>query len=262
MLQDGIKNMSKKDYESLKRKNAKSSNTPDGALKSRNALISAKKLETVVAILLGITTLLSAWAAWIGTLHSGIQSINFTKSNNMASEGSAEYNLGLQLYLSDYTTWNVISEYYGELEAAKADGNQTKIKLINEKIEKFKKQNVSQTLAEGLEWMEENNEDNPFNMPEMTEKYFGSAQKKVDLSRELLEEGKRDNTKGDSYQLVTVMFSLTLFLLGIVGTFKNMPNRLAVLGISVVVLVFAVIYMCTIPLPTGFSKMNFFEFNK
>lgn len=62
--------------------------------------------------------------------------------------------------------------------------------------------------------------------------------------------------------LVTVIYSLTLFLLGIVGTFKNMPNRIAVLSIAVVCLVFAFIYMCTIPLPTGFEKMNFIEFRK
>ncbi|MBR3289537.1 MAG: hypothetical protein IKI63_02030, partial [Clostridia bacterium] len=121
-------------------------------------------------------------------------------------------------------------------------------------------QSISDTLAEGINWMEANHEDNPFNMPGMDEKYFESAQEKVDQSQELLEEGKRDNTKGDSYMLVTVVYSLTLFLLGIVGTFKNMPNRIAVLAIAVTFLIFGVIYMCTIPLPTGFDRMNFFEF--
>ena len=239
-----------------------SDTTPENAIKDRKTFLTAKRLETVVAILLGITTLLSAWASWIGHLHGGIQSINFTKSNNMASEGTAEYNISMQAYLADYMAWNIAKDYYYELEAAKADGDQTMIALINEKIEEFKKQSISDTLAEGIKWMEENNEDNPFNMPGMTEKYFESAQEKVDQSQELLEEGERDNTKGDSYMLVTVIFSLTLFLLGIVGTFKNMPNRVAVLSIAVVFLVFGIIYMCTIPLPTGFEQMNFFDFNK
>ncbi|MBR3738577.1 MAG: hypothetical protein IKN26_07560 [Eubacterium sp.] len=253
--------MARKESESTKNKTVKDYSTPEGAI-NKKTFITAKKLETVVAILLGIATLLSAWATWIGTLHGGIQSINFTKSNNMAAEGSAEYNLGLQLYLSDYMAWNVIRDYNYELETAKAEGDKAKVELIKKKIEDFKKQNISETLAEGIKWMEKNNEDNPFNMPGMSENYFESAQEKVDLSHELLEEGKRDNTKGDSYHLVTVIFSLVLFLLGIVGTFKNMPNRIAVLSIAVVALVFAVIYMLTIPLPTGFGNMNFFEFNK
>lgn len=233
----------------------------DRAIKDTKKGLTAKRIETLVAILLGITTLLSAWASWIGRLHSGIQSINFTKSNNTASQGTAEYNLGMQLYLSDYMAWNVAKEYYYELEAAKIDGNREKIDLISDKIRLFEEQNASAILIEGVEWMEENNEDNPFKMPGITEKYFESAQSTVDQSQELLEEGKRDNSKGDAYMLVTVLYALTLFLLGIVGTFKNMPNRIAVLSIAAACLVFAFVYMCTIPLPTGFETMDFFTFN-
>lgn len=243
-------------------KKTKSDARPDNALKDRKTILTAKRLETVVAILLGITTLLSAWASWIGHLHGGIQSINFTQSNNMASQGTAEYNLGMQLYLSDYMAWNVAKDYYYELKSAEIDGDQAKIDLINEKIKSFEEHNTSEILSEGIKWMEENNEDNPFKMPDMEKKYFETAQKDFDQSQELLKEGKRDNEKGDSYLLVTVIYSLTLFLLGIVNTFKDMKNKTAVLLIAVVFLVFAFIYMCTIPLPTGFEKMNFFEFNK
>ena len=220
------------------------------------------KLEVITAIFLGVTMLLSAWAAWISSLHSGNQSINFTKSNNIASEGTAEYNIGMQLYLSDYMAWNVAKEYYYELEAAKAEGDQTKTELISEKIESFKDQSVSDILAEGVDWMEDNNEDNPFKMPGMTEKYFESAQEKMDRSQELLEEGMRDNTKGDSFSLVTVFYSLTLFLLGIVAVFKNRRIKIALLVVATGFLVLGFIYMCTIPMPTGFEQMNFFEFNK
>ena len=48
---------------------------PSNALKDRKTAKTAKRLETIVAILLGITTLLSAWASWIGHLHGGIQSL-------------------------------------------------------------------------------------------------------------------------------------------------------------------------------------------
>ncbi|MBQ3330191.1 MAG: hypothetical protein IJG87_03325 [Ruminococcus sp.] len=235
---------------------------PDNAIKDRKTVFTAKRLETVVAILLGVTTLLSAWASWIGHLHGGIQSINFTKSNSMASQGTAEYNLGMQLYLADYMAWNTAKDYYYELEQAKIDGDQAKTDLINEKIKLFEEQNASEILSEGVTWMEENNEDNPFKMPGMAEKYFETAQEDFDQSQELLEEGKRDNSKGDSYLLVTVIYSLTLFLLGIVNTFKDMKNKKVVLTIAIVFLVFGFIYMCTIPLPTGFENMNFFEFNK
>lgn len=246
-----------------KTKSAKQSAAPpDNAVNHKKSRLTPKRLETVVAILLGIATLLSAWAAWISSLHGGIQSINFTKSNNMASQGTAEYNMGMQLYVADVMAWNTAKEYYYQLEEAKADKDQNRIDLINDKIERFKRQSVSDNLAEGIRWMEANHEEDPFKMPGMTEKYFESAQSKLTQSQELLEEGMRDNTKGDSYRLVTVMFSLTLFLLGIVNTFKDMPNRIAVMSIAFVFMIVAVIYMCTIPMPTGFAQMNFFDFDK
>ena len=255
--------MSKKDNKELSSETVIQSDTAsDSSIKDRKTILTVKRIETIVAILLGITTLLSAWASWIGHLHGGIQSINFTKSNHVASQGTSEYNLGIQTYLADYITWNTIREYNYDLEEAKTAGDQERIDLISDKIETFKKHNISTSLAEGIKWMEENNEDNPFNMPGMAEKYFESAQATVNQSQELLEEGKRDNTKGDSSMLVTVIYSLTLFLLGIIGTFKDRPNKIVVLSIAVVFLVFAFVYMCTIPLPTGFEHMNFFEFKR
>ena len=250
------KNHEPKDVDTVSRDDA----SPASAKKDKKIFLTPKRLETIVAVLLGVTTLLSAWAAWIAHLHGGLQSINFTESNNMSSQGSAEYNLGMQMYLADYMAWNTAKDYYFELEAAKADGDQTKIDLTERKIKSFEEQSASELLTEGVKWMEENGKDNPFDMPGLTEKYFESAQETVDRSKEHLEEGKRDNTKGDSYMLVTVIYSLTLFLLGIVGTFKDMTNRKVVLAIAVAFLVFGVIYMLTIPMPTGFAKMNFFEF--
>lgn len=252
--------MAKKDAESKKGEVAvKSGAAPSNAIQDQKL---QKWLETVVAILLGLTTLVSAWASWIGSLHSGIQSINFTKSNNMASRGTAEYNMGMQLYLADYMSWNTLKDFQYELEAAQESGDKAKIELISNKIEAHKKTNLSSFLTEAIEWMEKNDADSPFNMPGLTEKYFETAEANVSQSQELLEEGMRDNTKGDSYNLVTVIYSLTLFLLGIINTFKNMHNKIAVLGIAVAFLILGFIYMCTIPLPTGFAQMNFFEFNK
>lgn len=241
---------------------AKDSTPPTNALTGRKVFWTEKRVETVVAVLLGVTTLLSAWATWIGSLHSGIQSINFTKSNNMASEGNAEYNSRLQLYIADYTVWNTLSDYYFELEMAKQDGDKAKEKLLNKKIDNLIKQSASETLVKGIKWMNENGKSNPFEMPGIIKEYFGAAQEKVDESKEFLAEGQRDNTKGDSYNLVSVVYSLTLFLLGIVGVFKTLPNKVVVMTIAGAALIFAFFYMCTIPLPTGFHQMNFFEFAK
>ena len=82
----------------------------------KKPLLSQNAVEILVAIFLGITALLTAWASWIGSLHGGNQSTNYTKSNNLAAEGNSEYNAGMQLYLSDVLAWNTMNEYLFDKE--------------------------------------------------------------------------------------------------------------------------------------------------
>ena len=89
--------------------------------------------------------------------------------------------------------------------------------------------------------------------------YFAEAQNKISEADELLEQGKKDNANGDAFGLVTVIYSVVLFMLGIVGMFKNIPNRMFILIVAIAAFVFATIYMFTIPMPTGFSMGSFFK---
>jgi len=216
------------------------------------------KLEILVAIFLGITALLTAWATWIGSLHGGNQATNYTKSNNMASEGNSEYNAGMQMYLSDILAWNTMSEYLYELEIAKAKGDNISAELIQEKLDVYSEQNFSEILEEAYNKMTDEMY-SPFEVEGTTDKYFVTANEMLAESQALLEEGQKDNANGDSYNLVNVIYSIVLFMLGIIGIFKRLPNRTVVFGIAVFFLVLATIYMCTIPMPTGFSFSSFFS---
>ena len=46
-------------------------------------------IEILTAVFLGITALATAWASWIGSLHGGNQSTNYTTSNNLSAEGNS-----------------------------------------------------------------------------------------------------------------------------------------------------------------------------
>ena len=224
----------------------------------KKKFFSENRIELLCAIFLGITALLTAWATWIGSLHGGNQATNYTKSNNLASEGNSEYNSGLQNYLSDLMAYNTMVEYSFEQEIAEQENDTAKAKLIEEKLENYMNENGTEIIHEALEWAEKNNADSPYDMPGIYDKYFEEANALLEESRALLKEGQQDNTNGDTYNLVNVIYSLVLFLLGIVGIFKKLPNRVVLLGIAVVALIAATIYMFTIPMPTGFSLGNYF----
>lgn len=223
----------------------------------KKPLLSQNKVEILVAIFLGITALLTAWASWIGSLHGGNQSTNYTKSNNLAAEGNSEYNAGMQLYLSDVLAWNTMNEYLFDKEIALANGQKEAAEIIEEKLQTYLDQNGSEILVDAYKQMTDDM-DSPFEVKGMRDKYFEHANELLAESQEVLEEGKKDNARGDAYNLVSVIYSVVLFMLGIVGIFKKIPNRAVVLFIAVGVLVVATIYMLTIPMPTGFSLGSFF----
>ncbi len=231
----------------------------ENAKKEEKGFFTEARIEVFCAIFLGITAILTAWASWIGSLHGGNQATNYTKSNNLASEGNSEYNSGLQLYLSDLMAYNTMMEYAFDREIAESNGNAEEAALIDAKLDNYTEENCSEILMDGFDWMNQNEGSvSPFDMPGIIDRYYETAEELLEESRTVLEEGMKDNANGDAYNLVNVIYSLVLFLLGIVGIFRKLPNRAVVLIIAVVAMILATIYMCTIPLPTGFSFANFF----
>ncbi|MCR4839870.1 MAG: hypothetical protein K5897_13200 [Eubacterium sp.] len=223
----------------------------------KKSFISEAKLEMLIAIFLGITALLTAWASWIGSLHGGNQATNYTKSGNASSDANSMYNEAFQRFMQDMMVWNAITEYIFDEALADAKGDQQQVQLIEEKIQTIRNDNCSKEFDEAIEWALENDA-TPFDKEGFEDSYYADAEAKYEEADALLKEGMKDNHNGDTFNLVNVLYSLVLFLLGIVGIFKNIPNRFAVFVIAVVLMLAATIYMFTIPMPTGFSIASFF----
>ncbi len=231
---------------------------PDKEKKTRDEI-----LEIVVVILLGITALLTAWGSWIGSLHGGNQATNYTRSNNLAAEGNAEYNAAIQSLTQDMMLYNEVNNLLIDQVYAEESGDTAQVEALDWKINEYIMGNFSEELADAMLWASEESETSeetvsPFEMEGFIESYFDSANELLTESEAVLEEGSADNTNADSYGLVTVIYSVVLFLLGIVGTFKNQKNRFALICISGAAFLIATVYMLTIPMPTGFSFNNFF----
>ncbi len=237
-----------------------------------------KITEIIVVVMLGITALLTAWASWIGSLHGGNQATNYTKSNNLAAEGNSEYNAAVQSMNQDMTLWIEISKMQLEIMFADDNGDDDTVDLLCYELFYMLDENVSEAFAEAIDWeyilddsayddptayvlawLEEDNATvSPFFDDDFLDAYFETANELLDESEALLEQGQQDNSNGDAFGLVTVIYSVVLFLLGISGSFKQQKAKYAVIIISAVAFVIGTIYMLTIPMPTGFSLTSFF----
>lgn len=225
---------------------------------TKGRFLSETKIEVIVAIMLGVTALFSAWAGWIGSLHGGNQATNYTVSNNLASEGNSEYVAGLQLYNSDMSTWTQINSLMVDLYTGSVTGEvlESKVTLLLENC-------ANPEFVDAVDWaMDQSSPEkgivSPFTKPGFSESYFVASDSLITQSQEVLEQGKADNTNGDTYNLVTVIYTVILFMLGIIGTFKKVPNREIILAFSVVMFLATTIFMLTLPMPTGFSLFSFF----
>ena len=245
-------------------------------------LVKAKKsrdvehiLEIVVVIMLGITALFTAWASWIGALHGGNQAGNYTTSNNLASEGNSEYNAGVQSMMQDMLLWNEVSDLQIDIIFEQEQGDDATVAQSANKLFFKLQDNLSEQMATAIGWSYDYASDDPteivltwmqkeeamvspFADEAFISSYFVAANDLLAQSESAMAQGTKDNEDGDAFGLVTVIYGVVLFLLGIAGTFKSNKNKYAVIAVSIVSFVIATIYMFTIPLPTGFSITSFF----
>jgi len=227
-----------------------------------------ERIEIIVAIMLGLTAVLTAWATWVGSLHGGNQATNYTTSNNLSAEGNSLYNEAAQLQMQDMLLWNEISDLEIDVNYADSIGDTDAMELAAYKLYYKCLDNLTDRMAEKIgfdfdaaeasepidyvqSWLEkEESGVSPFD-DDFNAVYFEEATEVIAEADEYLVQGQADNKNGDRFNLVVVIYAVVLFLLGIVGIFKKIPNRIILVGVAALGFLVATIYMITIPLPFG-----------
>ena len=223
--------------------------------KARNAARREKILEIVRAVLLAITTLLTAWATWIGSLHTGLQETHFTESNNTMSSAIAMYTDASQMVVQDAEVWASIQNYALDEKAARDEGDEAKAQVARAKIEALQAM-CSPEFKAAIDWALQTGK-SPFEKEGYAESYYKDAKDLVKEAQDILATGKQDNLNSDRYGLVSVVYALVLFLLGITGTFKHNPNRIGIMATAVLLLAIGLVLMFSIPMPAGFDLRHF-----
>ncbi|MDR0293426.1 MAG: hypothetical protein LBH95_04655 [Oscillospiraceae bacterium] len=213
----------------------------------------AEFIEFIVVILLGITAVATAWSAWQGGLHGSQMDQKYTKSNNLASEGNSEYNAGIQTLTQDMMLYNEINSLMIDQLFAESKGDKDELEKIEWKIDELVSGNMSAELGEAFDWAMAETERiggsvSPFDKEGFVESYFETANELLAASEEMLEAGNANNTHGDNQGLVSVIYAVVLFLLGISSSFNGLREKYILLVVSCVGFVGATVFMLTIPI--------------
>ena len=197
------------------------------------------RLEILIAVLLGLAAVATAWAGYQASLMDGEALQAYSQSTIKSDEASFFYSQGNQTAIED-------NALFAEYAKANWSGNPDDADLA----EYLKNNLMSDELAQAVDWWNEQTDEslespfvdqNPYLASLESEVSYGEAESLEAESKQLFADGtKRDDT-GDEYTLATVILATSLFLLGIAGVFRVFYVRVGLMILGTVLLVIPVI---------------------
>ncbi len=220
--------------------------------------------NTLVAIMLAICALTTAWATWIGDLHGSDQDSNYAKAERLNAEANSSYNLNAQTYIAVFNLWSHVYDLNSEIKILESEGDAQGANAKREQMNHYIEtncpdyKNFKSALYAALE---KGGTATPFDdYPQSS--FFADSEQLSQEAAQAREDGNRCNLANDSYGLVSVLYSLCLFLFGMVGFYTQRSPKRIVFAVGVVVFVVATAYMLSLPLPDNFDFANYFKLSQ
>lgn len=203
----------------------------------------SRQFELFIAVLLGVASVITAWASFQASLYDGEMSAANTKASVLAAEAESLYLEGNQQYVSDGQLFDRLTEL--EIQSTSADAAAAAVAL--ETVEVLSFQSMTEDFSAAMDWAAAENEADPeyFTHPQASEEYqsvlFSGYQEVKAEADAALESSAKFNELGDQLTLGTVLLAISLFLFGISAIIRSFRLRLIITGVSTVVMVVATV---------------------
>jgi hypothetical protein len=190
-------------------------------------------LQIFLAVLLGVTALLTAWAAYRGDLYGGDSLIRFNEAIQLTDQSGQAYNEFNQNLVEDTNTF---LQFAIAANRSDKDGQQTA---------EYIKTLFRDEFVPAVEWWvkDKTGAATPFvaNNPDYRSVALAQSEGLDKQAKTKFKEGKDLDNTGDSYGLYTVILAAALFLFGIAGVTSSRKIFWGGTGVGVVLVVFSVI---------------------
>jgi hypothetical protein len=192
-----------------------------------------ERLQILLAVLLGFTALLTAWAAYRGDLYGGDSLIRFNEAVQLTDQSGQAYNEFNQNLVEDTNTFLQFA-IAAQDDSAKGTATTEYIKTL------FRSEFVP-----AVEWWADKTDkyNTPFvaENPEYRSVALSQSEKLDKQAKVKFAEGKNLDDTGDSYVFWTVVLAASLFLFGIAGVTSARAVFWGAAGVGVVLLTVSVI---------------------
>ncbi|CAN5252505.1 hypothetical protein BH09ACT5_BH09ACT5_10200 [soil metagenome] len=208
-----------------------------------------KNTEVIIAVLLGIVSIATAYASFQSSLYGGQQAQAYTVGTNLSTEAESMYLEANQQYVQDSQLWQTLTEL--RLDIANPDPAISAAAQV--KYDTIYFQSVSEDFDAAIQRADAENEANPdfYVDPSNDEEYQNTlfsaySDTKIDADKKIAE-GDAANTLGDKLTLATVIMAVSLFLLGIAAVVSAFRVKLIMGGVAIVIFVVAVVIAASVP---------------
>ena len=208
-----------------------------------------KHIELIVAILLGLVAIVTAYASFQSSLYDGVMTQNYSIGSNLSTEAESMYLEGNQQFVQDAQLFDRLTDI--ALDAENPDP--AIAAAAQEKYDVIYFQSVSEEFGAAIEWAQAQNEADPefYYSPLDNEDYqaalFGAYAEKKDLAEATIAKGDVANGLSDRLTLNTVLMAVSLFLLGVAAVVRATTVKIVLVGVGLVIFVTASILTVAIP---------------
>lgn len=209
-----------------------------------------KHIELIVAILLGLVAIVTAYASFQSSLYDGNMTQSYTTGSNLATEAESIYLEANQQYVQDAQLYDRLTDL--ALDAANPDP--AIATAAQEKYDLIYFQSVSAEFDAAIQWAAAENEADPelYYSPLDNEDYqdflFSSYYEMKDEAKAIIAKGDEANTLSDKLTLNTVLMAVSLFLLGVAAVIQKPSTRIILAGVATAIFVTAAILTAMIPM--------------
>jgi hypothetical protein len=200
-----------------------------------------RRISIIEAALLAIVALTAAWSGYASAKWSTESRLTVAQASTARNAGNAAELEGLQTRTSDASMFN---SWFSAHVVGNTDAEAVAIRRMR-----------PQYRVAFYDWRQTDPDHNPDapggpqDMPEYSVPQTAQAKALAAKGAALFAEGSDQAEDGDSYVRITVYLATVLFLVGISTQFPIRGARYTLIGLGIVILVFSVSQLLTLPVP-------------
>ena len=205
---------------------------------------SKDRLEFVIAVMLGLAAIITAWTAFQSTQLGDKVQESFSEGIRTSDQASQEYNTAL-------ATDNQSQAIFLEYAKAAVAGDEVTAAYIKDTL-------MTPELAAAVEWWieqpEETGPESPFveENPNWDDSSWVTAEELDVKAQEYFDAAKKADTDGDRFDLLQVIVTLSLFLFGVASLARQQKIQIGLAALGGVVLVYSIVMTIVLGDPAGF----------